>query len=206
MTTLPATLITTEIAAARQCAEQLVEQLLDEDLLHIGVPTLHPDAGQVDACGKIKHLFQGAPCFRAEILTAALNGYLPARIALGELVQEIPEREWPSELATYAKASANPHHRWPQKPGSKRFANVYADIGVVMVLLELHKRFPSIPVSSQSGRRVCHADIVAEVFTRYRHRIGRGAMSRMRAMKLWNRYRTLTIRKMQDQKLLNVFN
>src|SRR5262245_53689074 len=73
--TLP--VIEADAAQARWVADQLVEQLLTEDLLGIGVPPLHPDAGSIDACAKAKRLFEGAPCFRTVVLNAAFNGYPP---------------------------------------------------------------------------------------------------------------------------------
>jgi hypothetical protein len=204
--TLPATFHEDDVAQARRTADQLVEQLLTEDLIGIGVPPLHPDAGSKDACAKIKRLFEGAPWFRTEVLRAALNGYMPARIALGELVQEVDEDKQPSELKTFAKACANPHHRWPGMPGAKRFNHVYSDIGAVMVLLELSRRFPSIPIASHSGRRVCHCDIAAAVFSKNSDRIGRGRMTRMQMKQIWKRYKNLAIHQIRDQKIVNAFN
>ena len=205
-TTLPTTLIEAEIAQAGRVADELVRQLLTEDLLHIGIPLLHPDAGQVDARAKIKKLFEGAACFRAEILRAALNGHMPSRIALGELVQEVDEDKQPSELKAFAKACANPHHRWPARPGAKRSTNVYSDISLVMVLLELKNRFPNIPIASHSGRRVCHCDIAADAFNKHKDRIGRGRMNRGRVQKIWKRYKHLTIHRIGDSQFINAFN
>jgi hypothetical protein len=204
--TLPATLIEAEIAAARRDADQLVEQLLTEDLLHIGIPILRPDAGHVDACAKIKRLFERAACFRAEILRAALNGYMPARIALGELVQEVDEDKQASELKMFAKACANPHFRWPGKSGAKRLAHVYSDIAMVMVLLELSKRFPNIRTTGHSARQTCHCDIVAEIFSKHRDRIGRGRVARGQVKQIWKRYKKLAIHRIRDPEIVNAFN
>jgi hypothetical protein len=200
---LPARLIEAEIAQARRRADYLVEVLLTEDVLQIGVPPLHPDAGRIDAGGKIKQLFQGAACFRAQILMAAMNGHQPARIALGELVQETKKEDWPPELETFAKASANPHHPWPGKPGAKRFEHVYSDIGLVLVLIWLSRDFPNITTTSRSARRICHCDIVAGAFNKHRHRTGRGHMNRERVRKTWKHYKSLTI---GDSGIFNVFN
>ena len=205
MTTLPATLIEAEIAQARRVADQFVEQLLTEDLLKIGIPLLHPDAGKVYACAMMRKLFEGAACFRAEVLKWALNGYVPARIALGELVQEVDEDKQPSELKTFAKTCANPHHRWPARPGAKRYANVYSDISVVMVLLELSWRFPSVPIAGHSGRHVCHCDIAADAFNKHKDRIGRGRMTRPQVQQIWKRYKRLA-HQIRDQRFINAFN
>ena len=184
----------------------MVERLLTEDLLHIGIPILHPDFGQVDACIKIKRLFEGAACLRAEVLKAAMNGYKPAQDALGELVNEIDEDKWPSELKTYAKACANPHFRWPRKPGAKGITQRYSDIAVVMLLLELSKRFPNISIASHSGRRVCHCDIVAETFSKHSDRIRRGRMTRPQVNQIWKRYKKLAIHQIRDRRIVNAFN
>src|SRR5262249_25783970 len=152
---------------ARRVADQFVEILLAEDLLHVGIPILHPDFGQRDASIKIKGLFEGTPWFRAELLQAAFNGYMPARIALGELVQEIDEDKQPSELKAFAKACANPHFRWPGNRGAKGITHRWSDIAVVMVLLELSRRFPNIAIASHSGRRVCLCDVAAEAFSKH---------------------------------------
>jgi hypothetical protein len=205
--TLPTTLIEVEVTQARLLADELVEQLLNEDVLGIGRPPLHPEAGQVDAIAKAKDLFKDAACFRATVLSAALNGYMPARIALGELVQEIDEDKWPSELKVFAKAAANPHYRWPEKPpGASRLAHVYSDIGTVMVLLVLTRRFPNIPTASDSGRRTCHCDIVAGAFSKHRDRIGRGRMTRGQLKQIWKRYKKLAIDQIGDPKIVSAFN
>lgn len=202
---VPALNVAAEIVQAERCADQLVEQLLNEDLLHIGIPILHPDAGQIDACAKIKGLFAGEACFRAEILSAALNGYMPARIALGELVQEIDENKWPSELTTYAKACANPNFNWPTRPGPQRLTHLYSDIAAVMVILELSNRFPSIPTTSHSARQTCHCDLAAGAFNRHKDHIGR-LMNRGQVKQVWKRYKQLTIHKIRDSQILNEFN
>lgn len=204
--TLPATLLEAEIAQARQVADAFVGKLLDEDEVDIGRPPLQPDAGQHDAITKAKVLFTGAPCSRAAILSAALNGYVPARIALGELVQEIDEDKQPAELKVFAKACANPHHRWPARPAQKRVKNVWSDIGITMVVLELHNRFPNVPTVSGSGRHVCICDLVADALNRHRDRIGRGRMSRGRVMGIWKRYKHLAIHRIRDSRFINAFN
>jgi hypothetical protein len=206
MTTLPEA----EIAQARQLADQLVEILLTEDVLNIGTTLLNPDAGDITARDQCKCLFVNDPFSRQIVLNAALNGYMPARVALGELVQEIEETHHPSELKSFMKACSNPRFHWPSaKRGARRRSHVWSDGAFVLVVLTLWRRFPNVPPMSQSGRRVCHCDIAADAFTKRKDRIGRGKITRAHAIKIWQRAKKQNkhnIHKIGDQRFLNIFN
>lgn len=200
--TLPTTFHQAEIAQAEWLAEQLVQQLLTKDLLQIGVPILSADVES----RMIKNLFQDVSFFRAEILQAALNGCWAARVALGELVQEVEESKQMSELKTFAKACANPHFKWPTRPGGQRIAHIYSDVGVVMVVLELARRFPKVPTTGHSARQTNHCDIAAGAFSKYGDRTGLGKMTREKVKKIWLRYKKLRIRGISDTKVSGIFN
>jgi hypothetical protein len=212
-----------EVAEAERFADQWVEQELAADLLGVGISTLHQDAPSIIPCQMIKCLFVGNIFFRPHVLQAALNGFLPARMALGELVLEFPDcqqscgpgckyplycmhkQELPDELKTFAKACANPHFKWPGQPGASRLTHAYSDIDAVRLLLVLSKRFPRIPTTSRSARVTCHCDIVAGAFTKHQDRIGRGKMSRGQVKQIWKRYKRYQIRGISDPQILNIF-
>jgi hypothetical protein len=205
--TLPATFHQAEVAEAERFADQWVEQCLDEDWLGIGISMLHPNTGAIMMYRSVKLLFEGNIFYRPHILQAALNGFMPARKALGELVVEIRKEDWPDELGTFARACANPHFHWPSgKRGAKRLSHLYSDIAVVVLILQLAKRFPSIPTTGRSARQTCHSDIAAGAFSKYSDRTGRGKMTRGQVKKIWLRYKRYQIRGISDPKVLNIFN
>jgi hypothetical protein len=204
--TLPATFHEVEIAQVRQLADQLVEQLLTEDLLGMGIPMLHPNAGQVSACRMYKSAFVENIFSRQTILQAALNGFAPARTALGELVVEIRKEDWPRELETFAVACANPYFDSSARPGARKLSHALSDIAFVSVVSMLWKRFPNVPPTSQSGRRVCHCDIAADAFTKRKDRIGRGKMSRTQGMKIWQRAKKRKIHGINETNIVSIFS
>jgi hypothetical protein len=207
MTLLPATFQQAEVAEVARVTDQLVWQCLTEDLLQIGAPMLDPNVGAIDWCRNIKLLFEDNPFYRPHILRAAFNGFTPAQMALRELVVEMCKEDWPNELEAFAVAWNNPRFHWPSgKRGAKRLSHLYFDIAVIMVLRELSKRFPNIPVTSRSARRVCLCDHLAGALNKHSARHGRGQMNRFQLKQIWKARKQYQIHGISDPKVLHIFN
>jgi hypothetical protein len=158
MTNLPQTMIEAEALAHARGA---FAELHDADLLGLGIPTIHPEAGPIFVRSTLKMIALSHPLNMMSVIDHARAGWYEADTVLRELTIEIVDRgdSLPTALGAYTMEVIRGHP--PQPRGPKKATNALQDILVAGVVCELIERFGLKPTRNALSRRVSACDIVA---------------------------------------------
>jgi hypothetical protein len=176
--TLPATLVEAEAKLAEQYARDWVVRCSREDWLGIGIPVVHATGEHVFALLRrfLKHLAMSNACRMVEIIHDARNGCPHSREAMRELIVELKNRRHQLPLALDAfcqELVLELHPRLqPIRSRGRMMADQYLqDIAIVLLVLDLILRFPSLKPTGRSARWPSASRIAAAAFSQAKIRV-----------------------------------
>jgi hypothetical protein len=176
---------TTRVAEALAYARQWLEERKDFDLFGTGVPTLHPEAGEMWLRQHLKRMAMSSAYEMAWVIENARAGWDEADAALRELARELMNRKaCPVMLEAYAiEVLPKPYRR---KRGRRKSRNALQDILFAGLMIELVKNFGLSPTRKTEKHRdsVCDILVIAVNDARW---LGR-PFDYWRAEDLWGRF------------------
>jgi hypothetical protein len=169
---LPTTLGEAEAKLAERYARDWVVRCSTEDLLEIGIPVVHATSEHVFALLRqfLKHWAMADGCQMVRIIHEARNGCAHSREAMRELIVELRNRrqELPLALDAFCQELVLELHP-PLHPIRSRGRAVedqfLQDIAIVLLVLNLILRFPSLKPTGRSARRPSASRIAAAAFS-----------------------------------------
>ena len=140
---LPQTGLEAEALALRDA----IAKLRSADLLGIGVPILHPDAGHIWLRQTLKRLAMSHPHNMTEVIGYARAGWKDADLALRELFAEHVDRgvTLPNVLAVYMVEITHPSQ--PRPSGRQKATAVMQDLRYSYLVWAATQRFPGLSVT-----------------------------------------------------------
>ena len=149
---------TTRVADALAYARQWLAELKDKDLFATGVPTLHPEAGEMWLRQHLKWRAMSGAHEMMWVIDNARAGWDEADAALRDLAIELMHRkQCPALLEAYAmEALKTPHRR---SRGRRKSRNALQDILFAGLMIELVQEFDLDP----TRKTETHCDSVCDV-------------------------------------------
>jgi len=153
---------TTRVTNALAYARQWLEERKDLDLFGTGVPTLHPEAGEMWMRQHLKRMVMSSRHEMMWVIENARAGWDEADAALRELASELMDRkQCPVTLESYAiEVLPTPHRR---SRGRRKSRNALQDILLAGLMIELVKKFDLPPTRKTDAHRDSVCDILVIV-------------------------------------------
>jgi hypothetical protein len=150
------------VAEALAYGRQWLEERKDLDLFGTGVPTLHPEAGEMWLRQHLKLMAMSSKLEMMWVIENARGGWDEADAALRELASELMNgKQCPVMLESYAiEVLPTPHRR---SRGRRKSRNALQDILLAGLMIELVKNFDLPPTRKTEAHQDSVCDILVIV-------------------------------------------